>query len=147
MRNRRKTFLTLFLTSVCLIFVFGNKNSQESAAEYFEKAFYYEDVQGDLQKAIELYEQVLKQFPENREIAAKAQLHIGLCYEKLGLKEAQKAFQGVIDKYPEQTEVVKSAKERIARLAKVLETVTSKPKFKKIQIPVKLARGAHLNNV
>jgi len=145
MRNGRKTFFTLFLTMVCLIFVFGNLNSQESAAEYFEKAFYYEDVQGDLQRAIELYEQILKQFPKNREIAAKAQLHIGLCYEKLGLKEAQKAFQGVIDKYPEQTEAVKSAKERIARLAKVLETVTSKPKFKKIQIPVKLARGAQLS--
>jgi len=75
MRNRRKTFLTLFLTMVCLIFVFGNLSSQESAAEYFEKAFYYEDVQGDLQKAVELYEQILKQFPKNREIAAKSQLH------------------------------------------------------------------------
>ena len=145
MRNRRKIFLTLFLTIGCLIFVFGNLNSQESAAEHFEKAFYYEDVQGDLQKAIELYEQILKQFPENREIAAKAQLHIGLCYEKLGLTEAQKAYQKVVDNYPDQTEAVKSAKERIARLSKVLEPVPSKPKFKKIQIPVKLARGAQLS--
>lgn len=48
MRNRRKTLLTLFLTIVCLIFMFGNLTSQESAAEHFEKAFYYEDVQGDL---------------------------------------------------------------------------------------------------
>ncbi len=141
MRNGRKTFFTLFLTMVCLIFVFGNLNSQESAAEYFEKAFYYEDVQGDLQKAIELYEQILKQFPKNREIAAKAQLHIGLCYEKLGLKEAQKAFQGVIDKYPEQTEAVKSAKERIARLAKVLEKVPHKPTFRKIRIPTNPGNG------
>ena len=65
MRNRRKTFFTLFLTIVCLIFVFGNLNSQESAAEYFEKAFYYEDVQGDLQKAIELYEKALDLEPKN----------------------------------------------------------------------------------
>jgi len=145
MRNRRKTLLTLFLTILCLIFMFGNLPSQESAAEHFEKAFYYEDVQGDLQKAIELYKQILKQFPENREIAAKAQLHVGLCYEKLGLKEAQKAFQKVVDDFPDQTEAVKSAKERIARLSKVLEPVPSKPKFKKIQIPVKLARGAQLS--
>jgi Tol biopolymer transport system component len=145
MRNRRKALLPLLLTIVCLIFVFGNLNSQESAAEYFEKAFYYEDVQGDLQKAIDLYKQILEKFPKNREVAAKAQLHIGLCFEKLGLTEAQKAFQKVVDNYPDQTEAVKSAKERIARLAKVLETVTSKPKFKKIQIPVKLARGAQLS--
>jgi Tol biopolymer transport system component len=133
MRNRRKIFLTLFLTIVCLIFVFGNLNSQESAAEYFEKAFYYEDVQGDLQKAIELYEQVLKQFPENREIAAKAQLHVGLCCEKLGLKEAQKAFQKVVDKFPEQTEAVKVAKEKLAVLLKSQAVVEKGDKEFKIR--------------
>ena len=141
MRNRRKTLLTLFLTIVCLIFVFGNLTSQESAAEHFEKAFYYEDVQGDLQKAIELYEQILKQFPENREIAAKAQLHVGLCYEKLGLKEAQKAFQKVVDNYPERQEEVAIAKERIGALSKVLEKVPHKPTFRKIRIPANPGSG------
>ncbi|MDH4220408.1 MAG: tetratricopeptide repeat protein, partial [Candidatus Aminicenantes bacterium] len=77
---------------------------------------YYEDVQGDLQKAIELYEQVLKQFPENREIAAKAQLHIGLCYEKLGLREATIAYQTVIQNYGEQKEAVAKAQERLSIL-------------------------------
>jgi len=141
MRNRRKILLTLFLTIVCLIFMFGNLTSQESAAEHFEKAFYYEDVQGDLQKAIDLYKQILKQFPKNREVAAKAQLHIGLCYEKLGLTEAQKAFQKVVDNYPDQTEAVKSAKERIAALSKVLEPVPSKPTFRKIRIPANPGSG------
>lgn len=120
MRSAKKILYAFFLTTLCLFFVFGNSPSQESAAEIFEKAFYYEDVQGDLQKAIELYEQILKQFPENREIASKAQLHIGLCYEKLGLEEAQKAFQEVIDSYPEQAEVVKIAKEKLAFLAKII---------------------------
>ncbi len=120
MKNGRKILTVLFLAAACLLFVFGNLLSQESAAEIFEKAFYYEDVQGDLQKAIELYEQILKQFPENREIAAKAQLHIGLCYEKLGFQEAQKAFQKVIDSYPEQTEAVKIAKEKLDFLARII---------------------------
>ena len=70
--------------------------SQQTAGELFEKALYVEEGQGDLQKAIGLYQDILKRFPESREIAAKALLHIGLCYEKLGLKEAQKAFQKVI---------------------------------------------------
>ena len=114
MRNGRKILSILFLAAACLLFVFGNLLSQESAPEIFEKAFYYEDVQGDLQKAIVLYEQILKQFPENREIAAKAQLHIGLCYEKLGLQEAPKAFQKVVDDFPEQKEAVKMAQEKLS---------------------------------
>ncbi len=116
MKNGRKILSILFLAVACLLFVFGNLLSQESAAEIFEKAFYYEDVQGDLQKAIELYEQILKRFPDNREIAAKAQLHIGLCYEKLGLREATSAYQKVLDDFPEQKEAVKLAREKLSLL-------------------------------
>ena len=123
MRNGRKILSILFLAAVCLLFVFGNLLSQESAAEIFEKAFYYEDVQGDLQKAIELYEQILKQFQENREIAAKAQLHIGLCYEKLGLQEAPKAYQKVLDDFPEQKETVKIAQEKLSVLQKAQSVI------------------------
>jgi len=119
MRNKQKILVPFLLAASSLIFVFGNLSSQESAAEYFEKAFYYEDVQGDLQKAIELYEQILKQFPENREVAAKAQLHIGLCYEKLGLQEAPKAYQKVLDDFPEQKEAVKIAQEKLSVFLKV----------------------------
>lgn len=116
MRNGQKILLSFLLAASCLLFVFGNSTLQEEAAEQFEKALYYEDVQGDLQKAIELYEQILKQFPENREIAAKAQLHIGLCYEKLGLREATSAYQKVVQNYGEQKEAVIQAQERLSKL-------------------------------
>lgn len=116
MSNTRIILFSFLFLSSCLLFVFGNSTSQESAEEVFEKAFYYEDVQGDLQKAIELYEQILKQFPGSREIAAKAQLHIGLCYEKLGLREATNAYQAVIQNYGEQKEAVAEAKERLSEL-------------------------------
>lgn len=116
MRNTRIILFSFLLLPSCLLFVFGNMASQKTAAEYFEKAFYYEDVQGDLQKAIQLYEQILKQFPEDRQIAAKAQLHIGLCYEKLGLREATSAYQKVVQNYGEQKEAVAKAKERLSEL-------------------------------
>ncbi|MCK4430474.1 MAG: PD40 domain-containing protein [Candidatus Aminicenantes bacterium] len=134
MRNRRKTLFPFLLTASCLIFVFGNLTSQESAAEHFEKAFYYEDVQGDLQKAIELYEQILKQFPEAREIAAKAQLHIGLCYEKLGLEEAPKAYQKVVDDFPEQAEVVKIAKEKLSTFVRARAVIKKDDKEFRIRL-------------
>ena len=92
---------------------------QQTAGELFEKAIYVEEGQGDLQKAIALYQDIVKRFPDNREVAAKAQLHIGLCYEKLGLKEAEKAYQRVIADYPERTEEVKTAK---AKLSFILKT-------------------------
>jgi Tol biopolymer transport system component len=117
MKNVRKIVFSLFVSALCLLlFVFNSLSYQQTAGELFEKALYMEEAQGDLQKAIELYQKVLKQFPENREVAAKAQLHVGLCCEKLGLEEAENAFQKVIDNYPEQAEVVKMAREKLSIL-------------------------------
>jgi len=116
MRSTKKILFTLFVSVFGLLIIFNNLSSQQTAGELFERALYIEEAKGDLQKAIELYKKILKQFPENREVAAMAQLHIGLCYEKLGLKEAQKAYQNVIDNFPEQTEAVKVAKEKLSIL-------------------------------
>ncbi|MBU4255009.1 MAG: hypothetical protein KJ727_10490, partial [Acidobacteria bacterium] len=66
---------------------------------------------------------IIKDFPKEREIAAKAQLQIGICYEKLGLEGAQKAYQDVINNYPEQSETVKTAKEKLSFLQKTKELV------------------------
>ena len=113
MKNFQRTLVPFYLCVLGLIFVFSGLSSQQTAGELFEKALYIEEAQGDLQKAIGLYQDILKQFSDNRDVAAQTQLHIGLCYEKLGLREAQKAFQKVVDNYPEQTEAVKIAKEKL----------------------------------
>jgi len=141
MRNGRKILLPILLTASCLLFVFGNLTSQESAEEIFEKAVYYEDVQGDLQKAIGLYEHILKQFPDRRPIAAKAQLHIGLCYEKIGLKDAEEAYLSVIKNFPEQTDEVAVARDRLAGIERSLAKLERQPKFRKIEIASKPQNG------
>jgi len=110
MKNTKKILFTFFVSALGLILISNDVSSQQTAGELLEKALYTEEAKGDLQKAIELYQNILKQFPENREVAAKAQLQIGMCYEKLGLKEAQKAYQKVIDNYPERTEAIKVPK-------------------------------------
>ncbi|NOR15290.1 MAG: tetratricopeptide repeat protein, partial [Candidatus Aminicenantes bacterium] len=91
-------------------------SQEQTAGELFEKALYLEEAQGDLQKAIELYQNILNQFPKDREISAKAQLHIGLCYEKLGLNEAQKAYQKVLDNFPDQIDTAKVAQEKLSMI-------------------------------
>ncbi len=121
----------LVLTILCLSFLFLfsaslSSSPQQTPDVLFEKALYMEEGQGDLQKAIELYKKILKQFPEHREYAAMAQLHIAFCYEKLGTKDKQKAYQTVLDNFPDQTETTKIAQERLVRLSKAQEK--AKPK-------------------
>ncbi|MCK4336599.1 MAG: PD40 domain-containing protein [Candidatus Aminicenantes bacterium] len=77
-------------------------------------------------------------------MAAKAQLQIGICYEKLGLKQAQEAFQEVIDKYPEQTEAVKAAKAKLAILLRAQSVVEKGDKeFKMTKIPTDPEKTAY----
>ena len=90
--------------------------AQQTAEQRFQAGLYQEEVQGNLQQAIAIYESILKEHAANRIVAAKAQLHIGLCYETLGLNEAQRAYQQVIDKYGDQSEVVSQARARLAAL-------------------------------
>ena len=126
--NQKKNVITVIFLLVGVSFLFSNLARQESAKELFEKAIYLEETKGDLENAIVVHGRVVKEFPDERAIAAKAQLHIGLCYEKLGLKEAQKAFQNVIDKYPEQSDSVKTAREKLSLLHKAKDVVEKKSK-------------------
>jgi Tol biopolymer transport system component/TolA-binding protein len=82
----------------------------------FEKALYAEEMKGDLVEAVKLYQQVLKENPGNRQASARALLHIGMCYEKLGSEQARQAYRDVISKYSEQAKEVSMARERITRL-------------------------------
>lgn len=74
-------------------------------------------------------------------LTVKAQLQIGICYEKLGMKEAQTAYRQVIDKYPKQTDVVAAARERLAGIERSLAELNRHPKFRKIEIATKPQNG------
>ena len=88
--------------------------AQQSAEELYQAGLYQEEVQGDLERAIDVYRGILEDFPGSRSVGAKAQLHIGLCYEKLGLHEARQAYRLVIDEFSDHTEEVAVARERLA---------------------------------
>ncbi|MCK4645021.1 MAG: PD40 domain-containing protein [Candidatus Aminicenantes bacterium] len=108
--------VTILTIIFALALVGGN---QQNAKQLYQSGLYKEEVEGDLQKAIELYQKILKQFPKNREIGAKALYRVGFCYEKLGKQEAQKAYQRIIREYADQREVVKDARKRLASLVSV----------------------------
>ncbi len=115
--------------------------AKQSAGVLLQSGLYKEEVNGDLEAAIEIFERVLQEFPKDRPVAAKALLHIGLCKEKLGLNEAINAYQKVVDQYPEQQAEFAIAKERIAKLSKALEDVAQRPTFRKIKIASKPHNG------
>jgi len=84
----------------------------------FQKALAKERAEGNLEEAILLYQKVIKE-TKDESLAAKAQLRIGICYEKLGkekAKLAQESFQKVINDYPKQVETVKVAREKLSSL-------------------------------
>jgi len=115
--KHRKTFILVALFAVILT-AYGFQTSPEYKI-LFEKAKFTMETKGDLTGAINLFNDIIKKYPKEREYAAKSQLYIGLCYEKLGAKEAQKAYQKVVNSYPEQTEAVKAARDKLSALQRV----------------------------
>jgi Tol biopolymer transport system component len=113
---RSKRFVWVFLV-LALVFVMQG-SMQQSAEQLYQAGLYAEEVEGDLQKAIQAYTKVIEKFGDNKEIAADAQLHIGFCYEKLGRTEAIKAYEQVLENYAGQAKQVAEARVRLAALRK-----------------------------
>jgi Tol biopolymer transport system component len=113
---------SLILTAVALGLLFvlsaaGPREQESQSAEVLlGAALHQEEVEGRLEAAIETYKKILVTFPDDRPAAAEAQFRIGLCYEKLGRREALKAYEEVLAKYADQAEFVSKAKERLAAM-------------------------------
>ncbi|MFC2167642.1 tetratricopeptide repeat protein [Acidobacteriota bacterium] len=117
--------------------LYGFSEFQQTAGALFEKALFLEEARGELQEAIELYQQIIDRYSDARGTAAKAQLHIGICYEKLGLQDAEKAFNKVLDNYPDQTEAVKLAREKLDILERARAIVEKEDQgIRMTQIPI-----------
>lgn len=119
-----------------LVFGFGSIALQ-NGYDLFQKALAKERAEGNLEEAIALYQKVIEE-SKDESLAAKAQLRIGICYEKLGqkkAKQAQEAFQKVLDNYPRQTEIVRTARQKLSGILKaqsVIEKGDTEFKIRKI---------------
>ena len=121
MRSSKMLLGTVGALSI-FIFMAGATSSmemkQKKAEMLYEEAILKKDGEGDLTAAIKLFQQILKDFPQNRRIAGQAQLQIGLCFERFGEKEAVIAYRAVIAQYGDQASLVKLARERLSVLSK-----------------------------
>jgi tetratricopeptide (TPR) repeat protein len=96
-----------------------------------QKAIYAEKTEADLDKAIGLYEQVVKVSVESRRILALAVFRLGSCYAQKGLPEmAEIHFERLVEEFSEYTSLVKRAKKELAKL----DPVVSEPEVKKTEL-------------
>ena len=106
-----------FALCMAIGLILGNYQAfAQTAEELLSKGIRLEEVKGELEKAIEVYQTIVASFPENRPVAAKSLLHIGLCYEKLGRHEAQKAYWRLIREFADQQNQVAEAQARLAAI-------------------------------
>jgi Tol biopolymer transport system component len=121
------------IMAISLILI-SYRSFAQTAEELFPKGIQLEEVKGELEKAIEVYQTIVIQFSANRPIASKAQFHIGICYEKLGLEKARKAFQKVVEDYPDQVEMATKAREKLITLTRAQTIAQKEDKGMRIQL-------------
>jgi Tol biopolymer transport system component len=85
---------------------------RDKADAAFKSAMDKETVDGDLRGAIEQYKKLAQ--GQDRAIAAKALVRLGLCYEKQGSAEARKAYERVTREFADQPEAAQQARARLA---------------------------------
>ncbi len=136
----------IYYLIICLLTLTAVKGQNNEPGKILNTAIYQEEVNGDLQKAIGLYQKIVTSFPENRSIAATAQLHIGICYEKLGKKQASEAYNKVIKQFADQIKTAEIAKSRLLSLKNQSPTqnLTTFHKSTSTQIP--LEKNVFWNN-
>ncbi|MDO9579275.1 MAG: tetratricopeptide repeat protein [Bacteroidales bacterium] len=92
--------------------------------------------------------EIFPQQDADQSLQAKALLHIGMCYEKLGMQEAVKAYERLVNNFPAQKNEVALARERLNRLVQMIavdQKIPLAPKFTQIKIPTKLSRQLALS--
>ena len=106
--------ILMFATVVLLLALGAGTTLAQSGYDLFQKALVKERAVGDVEEALRLYQRIVKEFAGNHALAAKAQLRMGLLYDRLGRKgDAQRAYQAVVNQYPDQTSEARQARAKI----------------------------------
>src|SRR5713226_8336543 len=119
--SRRRMIMKriLMLATVILLLALGAGTTlAQSGYDLFQKALVKERAVGDVEEALRLYQRIVKEFSGNHALAAKAQLRMGLLYDRLGRKaDAQRAYQAVVNQYADQTNEARQARAKITTTA------------------------------
>ncbi len=118
----KPTLCFALIASLVLICSPAFAQQNNKAENLYQEGLMQMEGRGDYKKALEIFGQITKDFSGNRRVAAQAQFQTGVCYEKLGKAEAQKAYEQTISKYPDQADLVAQARARLSALSAAMET-------------------------
>lgn len=107
------TTLAALLLSVVPALIAQEQDKAEAA---LKAAMDKETVDGNLKGAIQQYQKILAVYSQDRSVAARALLHIGECYEKMGQSEANGAYERLVRDYADQSAQANEARVRLADL-------------------------------
>jgi Tol biopolymer transport system component len=102
--------------SIFIGFLLANGITAQTASGLMKDAKYHEEISGNLEKAIELYQKVLKDFPNDRKTSAEALLHLGMTYEKMGKNRAMSIYRLLINDYSEFVQFAMVGRQRLSIL-------------------------------
>ncbi len=113
-----KTSPIIFVLVGLLTGAFTHVQAQNDEAEKrYQEALFQMEALGNFPEAIEKFEKLVDEFPQNKPLASRALLMAGRCHEKLGRAEAKDAYNRIIEQYGDQQEVVMEARARLLALA------------------------------
>ncbi len=100
----------------------------QSVPELLEKGIYTQETVGNLDRAIEIYRQIVSAAPADRSYAAQAQYRLAQCLLQKGKEaDAAREFKKVIEGYPEDKNLVEKARESLLPIAHYLEADYNDP--------------------
>jgi len=113
----RKTVTNTLLLILLLFVASATPASAQSASVLLQEGLYAEEIEGDLDAAIKIYEKVIAQAEQTQQAAAMAMYRIGMCRLKKGDKtQAATQFQQIIDKFPAQKSLVAKTRQQLAKI-------------------------------
>jgi Tol biopolymer transport system component len=118
-----KRLITTIILATAILVGSITPLSAQSPNKLFQKGLIKEEGEGALNKAINIYNKIVENKNADKSLQAKALLHIGLCYEKLGRNEATKAYQRLVNNFPGQENEVAIARERLNQLILIAEKI------------------------
>ena len=114
--------MEMFKSSKIILFLvvalIASMAQAKSASVLLQEGLYAEEVDGDLDKAIDIYAQIIKDGTAQRSHIAQALYHQGMCYmKKQQEQQARLAFEKLVTEYSDQTNIVNKAKPLLQELS------------------------------
>jgi len=112
--ERLKSITIIFLLAVGLL---ASAAPAKPASVLLQEGLYAEEIEGDLDAAIKIYEQVIAEAEKVQRTAAHATYRIGMCYLKKGRKDkAAEYFRKMISDFPGQRAFARKAESQLDKI-------------------------------